>query len=306
MSGPVAKCSDLDGFEDSIDETISDIIKLKGAIGVITGAIAIIGGLGTFSIVALSMIAAAAGPGLIILTSLTKAIKLLCRPGPSGRPDQCASGVVVSMTPSFSSGVQTWFPMTALHDRVDLVVKSDYWWIVEYSDAKVICTETNDLQRRSEVLRCYFYDPQVCEAARRAWEGAAIGAVLGLVIGAVVGALLCGIGLCVLGVIVAALISAALTTAGGAAGSAIGQASSDDLDPSGESGLAISTGDLVSFRGNLVRSGVDGGANVFWWVSEAFIIGEASSSVPSNPYSHCEIDLQLEGIDLCDPGPIIE
>jgi hypothetical protein len=178
--------------------------------------------------------------------------------------------------------------------------------MVEYSNAEVFCTQTDDLERRSEIFRCYFYDPRVCEAARRAWEGAAVGAVLGLVAGAILGALLCGIGLCFLGIIVAALVSTALTSAGAAIGSKIGQNSSDDLDPTSESGEILTVGDLVAARGNLVQSGLDGGANVFWWVDEAVLSGRASPSIPDNPYSHCEIDLEFGGMDPCIELPVVE
>jgi hypothetical protein len=306
MAGALAKCTDLQDFEAPIGETISDIVKLKLIIGGIIAGIGFVSSWAGFAVVSLAMIAAAAGPGLILLTGLYKAIKLLCRPGPSGIPDQCLSGVVVALTPSFDNSMQTWFPMTARHDRVDLVVVSTAWPIVEYSNAEVFCTQTDDLERRSEIFRCYFYDPRVCEAARRAWEGAAVGAVLGLVIGAIVGVLLCGIGLCFLGIIVAALISTTLTSAGAAIGSKIGQHSSDDLEPAGESGEAIAVGNLVTARGNLVQSGVDGGANVFWWVDEAYISGSASPSIPDDPYSHCEIDLEFGGMDSCIERPVVE
>ena len=214
---------------------------------------------------------------------------------------ECVSGVVREVV---ETDFNPLFPFTAMHNRVDLVVKSGYWDVVETNFAKVFCTE-DEIPRKSEIIRCYYYTEKVCSAAQGAIVGAALGVIAGLVVAAIVAAAIgcLTIIFCLLAILLAIIIVAALALAGAALGGYAGEQGAGDSTPSDSSGNVIGNGALISVTGNLVMRGDDGNANVFWWVGSTAPHGIISSST-ATPYSYCDLDEQLPA-DSCATIPVI-
>ena len=57
-----------------------------------------------------------------------------------------------------------------MHDRLDVVVKSNYWNIVENNALYIYCADDAD---QSPIMHCYYEDKSVCAAGL----GSTIGAV---------------------------------------------------------------------------------------------------------------------------------
>jgi hypothetical protein len=77
----------------------------------------------------------------------------------------CIAGVVWKTQSDFTGFTTAWLaPWTASHDRIDVIVSSRFWEIVEISNADVFCTD-DKAGRVSEYMRCYFYTDRVCKAA---------------------------------------------------------------------------------------------------------------------------------------------
>ena len=302
---------------DVIPEPLSDIFAafawIFGAIGVvgtilgIWGKIAVVEGVLTIGGIAIGGAAVAgvlssvvAALTVIAIVGLYAYDRCVSRDGLA----ECVAGVVEHVEESFSSALDEIFPFSAMHDRVDLVVKSRYWDVVEHGQAFVHCTD-EVTPRRSEIMRSYFYDRQVCDAATGAQTGAAVGAGVGIIAGVLVAAAIgCAtVILCLLAIIVAAIVAAAVTLAGAFAGGQIGKATSEDDSPTAD-GVAIGVGDLITTFGTMVRRESDDGANTLWWVNRANLHGQASGGLP-RPYSYCEIDEELAS-DACPvPEPNI-
>ncbi|HJQ39440.1 MAG TPA: hypothetical protein VKB93_20040 [Thermoanaerobaculia bacterium] len=124
----------------------------------------------------------------------------------------CSAGVVSGTVESFSSVSQDIFPFAGMHDRVDVVVKSIYWPLVETNAGFVHCN--NDVDS-SPILRGYYKSAEVCAAGLGATIGAGIGVVPGILAGvAIAAAIGCAtIILCLLALLVAALIAAIVVIA---------------------------------------------------------------------------------------------
>jgi hypothetical protein len=212
-------------------------------------------------------------------------------------------------------------PYAMMHDRVDLVVKSRYWPFVEAGEVFVHCTSSLP-PRRAEIIRCYFYSAEVCNAGLGALIGAAIAAVVAVVaailvvlaILALIGGCSTGI-LCALGVIAAAaLVAFAITMVGATVGGLIGafasptsspQPTATDTDGDGTQDTIltdpppIAVGDFLTVTGMVYPRDYDDGANVFWRLGAANEPPDQSSSVfqhgnaaagLATPFSHLDID----------------
>ncbi len=214
---------------------------------------------------------------------------------------ECVAGVVHEIVQDFSSITEEIFPFTAMHDRVDIIVKSKYWQVVESGNPKrVFCTDET-IPRRSVIMRCYYYTDRVCKAARGALAGAILGAFGGAVNSILAAAAIgCAAGpiFCLLAIIVAMLIAATATLVGAFVGGQIAKASSDDTTPTNDDKRVISVGDLISVTGNMLMLDNDEGANVLWWVKSTSPCGKVPDSTPNNPFSYCEIDDIFE-MDEC-------
>lgn len=216
---------------------------------------------------------------------------------------ECIAGVVHDIVASFSKALDELFPFSAMHDRVDVVVKSKFWDVVESGDAFVFCTDELP-PRRSEIMRCYYFEERVCSAASAGVIGAGIGGAAGVIAAAAIAAAIgCAtVILCLFALILALLVAAVAALVGALIAGQIAKAAGEDEDPSADTGEAISIGDLVSVFGNMQRRENDQGANTMWWVSSTNLHGRARDGL-SQPFSYCDINDELE-VDACPiPGP---
>lgn len=247
--------------------------------------------------------ASAAAIGVIILVGAYAIDR--CTEG-EGLKD-CVAGVVNEIVESFSDAWQELFPFTAMHDRAEIVAKSRFWDMIESSGAFVHCTD-DATPHRSEIMRCYFYSSEVCNAAKGALIGATVGGVGGIIAGAAIAAAIgCSLGpiICLIALIIAALVALVCALVGAFIGGQIAKAASEETHPTSNDGNALAIGDLVSISGQRSRREYDDGAWVMWWVSDANMHGKATSDIPSNPFSYCDIDEQLatDSCPLPQPEP---
>jgi len=265
----------------------------------VSGGNIIIGGSTTGSTVTGGYVlgTAAAGGAIVGLVTAFALVGLIylykedrCDPGEGLA--ECVSGVIDSVLGSFSSVWDHLFPFSSSHDRVTVVVKSAYWDVVEDGGAFVFCTPEAP-PRRSELLRCYFFDRQVCAAATGALIGAIVATLPALfAAGAVAGAIACLSTLiaCLLVMLLVILIVALIVLVGALIGGHIARANAGGSDPTATGGGTLGEGDLVTLRGNMRRRDDDNGANVLYWVSEAVPHGQSVSPLP---FSYCEINDEL-------------
>jgi hypothetical protein len=276
---PLSKIGSVIGIISAIAGAVGGVIK---ATDTVVGIATSLGAAGSGTIAGL-----AAGIAVIIIVGIYAFDRCV---GTDGL-QECVAGVVNEIVQDFSSALEEIFPFTAMHDRIDVVVKARYWDVVEDGNAKVLCTDEAP-PRRSEILRCYYFTERVCNAAKGAQIGAGVGAAAGVVAAAAVGAAIgCAtVILCIVALIVAALVAAAAALVGALIGGQIAKAVSDGDSPTAADGTEISVGDLITVNGNMVRREEDEGANVIWWVSTSSLSGRMPDSVASNPFSYCDVD----------------
>lgn len=299
------RCSNIS--PDVVAEPLKQISSIIVIVSSIIGAIATAGkafeflaGMGAFGG------GLAVGFATAVAMLATIATYLVDRCNPTEGQEECVAGVVHNLVQDFSGTLEELLPFTAMHDRIDLVVKSRYWDVVEDNNRTVHCT-TEEIPRRSEIMRSYYFTERVCDAARGAFIGGTVGAIGGIVAAAFVAAAIgCAtIVLCVIALIVAALVAAAAVLLGALVGGQIAKERSDDSTPSYETGEVIATGHLITVRGNMLPREHDHGANVFWWVESSLLSGQVSDSVPNDPYSYCEINDEFS-MDGCERDIIID
>jgi|GEM_PF-2498913 len=292
----------------SIIAIISTIIGVLIGVGKAVGAITVTGGI--ISVGGIAIGGAALGGAFSGIAGALAMLGLVsfyvinrCTSDKGLR--ECVAGVVHEIVQDFNDAVQEIFPFTAMHDRVDVVVKSRFWDVVEDGQAFVHCTDEVP-PRRSEIMRCYFFTDRVCSAATGAEIGAGIGAVAGMIAAvAIAAAIGCAtIILCLIALIVAALVAAIIVLVGAFAGGQIGKAVSDATSPSSSGGTTIAVGDLITVNGNMVRREFDEAANVMWWVTSSSLSGSAPAGTPNSPFSYCELDeiFPMDGCPLPPPG----
>jgi hypothetical protein len=289
---------------------IAAIGSIWGLIGIILGigkaigAVSVSGGVisvGGFAIGTAAAGGAIAGAAAAITMIVIIGLYTLDRCVEGRGLAECVAGVVNTVVDSFDSALDEILPFTAMHDRVDVVVKSRYWDVVEDGQAFVYCTD-QEPPRRSEIMRCYFFDRRVCDAAHGSQIGGAVGAVGGVIAAAAIAAAIgCAtIILCIIALIVAALVAAAAVLVGALAGGQIAKAASTNDAPTAAGGGTIQVGQLVTVHGNMERREHDSAANVMWWAHQAMFHGVSMSP---QPFSYCEIDdeLTMDGCPL--PAP---
>ena len=296
------RCGGVEVVEEGLDQMVSIISTIVTIIGSIISFVKFVKVLpeiviflgGTFSAGATAGLVAA----LIVFVTVVFYLHDRCQGSDEGFTE-CAAGVVQSVVQDFNSVWDEIFPFTAMHDRIDLVVKSKYWDKVENNAVHVFCTD-EPTPRRSEIMRCYYFTDRVCNAARGATVGAAAALIPAIYAGAAVAAAVgCAtVILCLLAIVLAALIAAAAVLVGAIVGGQIGKAASDDTSPIDDSGTEISVGDLITVNGKLMTRGFDEGANVMYWVESSSLSGRASDSMPNNPFSYCELDDEFT-MDAC-------
>lgn len=250
---------------------------------------------GTFEIIGIAApvgiwLAAVAGA---LLTFTVVAVFYVQRCGSKNSDPGCSAGVVQDIVPSFNSAADEVFPFSAMHDRVDVVVRCVYWPVVSGGAPYVFCGNDTD---RSPIMRGFYYSKEVCGAGKGALVGAGAGAVGGIVAGAAAGAAIgCAtVVLCAVAIVAALLIAAVAVLVGALAGGQIGKAASEDSTPTGSTGEEIRVGDFVTRRGGLVLLGEMNNAKVYWFVEETHQNGRASSSPP---YSYQLLDEEFTSDD---------
>lgn len=230
----------------------------------------------------------------------------------------CWAGVVDDVQKSFSGAGSVFFPFTAQHGYVDIVVKDDYWPLVTDGAYFINCARPGEPP--AYVLRTYFYNEQVCTVGRVLNSDAyqAFSGLIAFAAGALAGAATAGavavaagcatVFLCPLAIaafIVVAIIVAIITliAAAMAAGNAA-RAASDDEDPlergdpadppSGEDsarsdGGWLQAGDLVTVRGNVVMHPDLKGAKVGWFGDPGTVLLHGRADGDS-PFSHVDAE----------------
>jgi hypothetical protein len=228
--------------------------------------------------------------------------RLRCHNEPETRP-ACSAGVIERVVPSFDSATDELFPFTAMHDRIDVVVKCVYWYLVETGAARVICNNDPDA---SPILRGYYKSDKVCGAGLGASIGGLIGAVGGIFLGVFLGGLIVSAGCgpfawacIIIAALVALLVAAACVLIGAFLGGQVGKALAGEDPPATDDGRTIHQRDYVSTRGGLLTSGDDDGARIYWFVTSTTLHGQSSLEPP---FSHTDPDAAL----LVDACPIVK
>lgn len=287
----------------AIPEPISRIGSIIGIIAGLAGAVGgVVKGLETVGTIGVSLGGAAGGAVSGALAAIAVIIIIAVYAfdrciGTDGLRE-CIAGVVSEIVQDFSEWTEELFPFTAMHDRVDVVVKSRYWDVVEDGQAKVHCTDEAP-PRRSEIMRTYFFTKRVCDTMTGAQIGVTVGAVGGVIAAAAIGAAIgCAtVILCIFALILAALVAAIAALVGALIGGQIAKAISDETSPT-SGGVEIAVGDLITIHGNMVKREFDENANVLWWASSSALSGTTPTSIPSSPFSYCEID-DVFTMDAC-------
>lgn len=221
-----------------------------------------------------------------------------CNENPRGL-NTCSAGVIEEVFPSFDDWSEWVFPFAASHPRIDVVVKCDYWNLVDNGGATVVC---NDDPERSPMLAAFFHSSEVCGAGAGAIAGAAIAGIGGIIAGVAIGAAIgCSASgpfylLCLLAVLLIVLVVVAVAALIGALiGGLIGKAAAGSDDPIGDTGLGI--GDYVTTPGNLIIMGDLDNARAYWFVTDGGH-SVAGSSLGSPPFSHIDPDTNFV-VDAC-------
>lgn len=268
---------------------------VAGVVGVAGSVISI--GAGIAKIVTGTAAAAAPIPiiGAIVAAAVVVAVVIYfaverCR-HPEGERG-CMAGVIERITPAFSDAGSSLFAFASPHDRVDLVVKQQYWDFIDVRSEYVFCSDAD----QSPMVPCFYYTPAVCNAGIGASVGAGVGAVAGVIVAAVaIAAIGCAtIILCILALIVAVLIAAVAAIICAVAGGEIGRAATPQPGPSagdeGSGGAALTVGEYISAQGTLLKSGDLDNALVFYFVTHTTVHGNSTGS-PS--FSHTDPDANL-------------
>jgi hypothetical protein len=266
-------------------------LLLASVIGIpaVAGIFSLIGGTPAISGTTAAAIGAVAGgfAAAVVYVALVLVIFMtfLDRCATREASSSCISGGVKRMVgnsdPSYAERL---FAFTMMHNRVDLVTQSEHWSEIEDPDAFVFCT-SDPPPETSEILRCYYFDPEVCAAGLGATIGGAVAGLGGIAL-AVAGAAAIGcatIILCVLALLFAILIVAFLVLLGASIGGAIGRATAEDHGPF----ATISPGNYLAVRGPIRKRGFDSDANVMWFTLHTDMAGNTMFLEAS---THCDIN----------------
>jgi hypothetical protein len=292
---------------DATDDVLTVILAIWGIVGTIGSVVGILSDAAKAGVLTILGVSA---PGLAWLAAAAAALATVitifafywnrCLDKPDGL-QACSAGVVNEIVPSFDSAADELFPFTAMHDRVDVVVKSQYWPLVQQLALFVKCAGDPD---RSPIIQGLYESDDVCAAGLGATIGGVAGAVGGILLGALVaGAIGCaGSGifyvLCLIVVmLIAAIIAAVVALVGAFIGGQIGKAAAGDTEPTADSGNVIQVGDYVTTKGNLITSGDFDGARIYWFVEATTVHGRSTGS-PQFSFRDPDTNLAL---DACPP-----
>ncbi len=290
MANGKPPCGRLDA---SRDDDLTTILLVLGILLTLVGGITKAADIAQWLIsqgVTLGIPLAAIAGALAAFAVITIMVLNRCNPTPGVAA--CAAGVINEIVPSFDSGVDSFFTFTAIHDRVDVVVKSSYWHLVA-NNVLVRCA--ND-PLQSPMLAAFYFSEEVCAAGTGAIIGGAAGIIPGVLAGVALGVLIgCAtVILCLIALIVAAIVAAAIVVAAAVIGGQIGKAVGGSSQPSAD-GADLAVGDYITTTGNLLNVGYLDGARGFWWVTDTTLHGR-STGVP--PFSYTDPDTNLNP-DAC-------
>ncbi len=238
------------------------------------------------------------------------AVTYLHRCSPVDGVPVCASGVIQTIVPSFSETSDVLFPVKAMHNRVDVVIRCRYWPLVQTTQtARIVC---NGDALFSPVLQFYYYNSEVCAAGRGAVAGAVVGAIGGVLLACLVGAAIgCAtVVLCALAVALAFLIAAACVLIAACVGGYVGRWIGTSEDAENADDALLRVGDYITATGNLITSGDLDGLNVLWFAEPELTIPHGVSpngrSDGSYRYSYDELELPTSGLlsDGCQRMPV--
>ncbi|MBS0447626.1 MAG: hypothetical protein JSR59_16915 [Proteobacteria bacterium] len=273
-----------------------------GAVGTVGTVVGLLDKKGIFSLFGISApvvvwIAAVAG-AVITFAIVFDFYRLRCLANPQTLM-ACSAGVIQRVAPSFGSATDELFPFTAMHDRIDVVVKCIYWFLVENNAAFVQCNDDADT---SPFLRGYYKNDKVCGAGLGSTIGAGVGAVAGIFLGVLAGGAIASLAcgpvalLClILAVVVALVVAAVSVLVGALIGGQIGKAAASGGPPVADDGNVLSVSDFVTTQGGLLTSGDDDGARVYWFVTSTTLHGRSGAL---SPFSHRDPDDNLP-VDAC-------
>ncbi len=302
----VVRCGDQVGTGESESTPFGKVGAVFGVVGTIIGGITtvitvsekLLAVVATLGGAASSGALAGLAAGIAVITIVTLYALDRCIEGEGTR--DCVAGVINEIVPNFNSAWDELFPFTAMHTRVDVIVKSRFWNKVESNNAFVFCTD-DSAEHRSEILRCYFFTERVCKAAQAGIIGAGIGVGAGIIAAALAAAAIgCAtVILCLFALLLAVIIVAVAALVGALIAGQIAKASTADANPSASSGAVLSVGDLVSINGNMKKRDEDDKANIFWFARQTSLLGRVPSGI-RQPLSYCEInDLIPDNMDGC-------
>ncbi len=275
----------------------SDILFLLGLVGTIASIVKLLTETKVITILGISASSAvwiaAVAAALVTWAVVFDFFRLRCLANPDTLK-ACSAGVVQTIVPAFNSATDEIFPFTAMHDRVDVVVRCIYWPLVQNLAGWIWCNTDPDI---SPMLRGYYKNSQVCGAGLGATIGAGVGAIGGIFLGALAGGAIasaaCGplAWLClIIAVIVAAIIAAVCVLVGALAGGQIGKAVSGGGPPTTTDGNLISVSDYVTTMGGVLTSGDDNGARIYWFVNSTMQHGQSGAM---SPFDHTDPDAML-------------
>lgn len=281
---------------DTILSRIVAVLGGLGTIGSVAGAIqSVIAATDIITIIGIAAMAgfwAAAVGGAVVGLAIIGA-SVVDRLFPPKGLKGCYAGVVTSITPSFSDVQSNFAPYTAQHDRVDVVVKPDYWSLVVRGPNVICDTDSED----SPLIRGYAFSSEIAGAATGSAIGGVIGAILGILAGAALAGLAAGavaaalgcatVVLCpvaiIVGILVAFVVALVAVLVLALIGGQIGRAIAGDSSPTGtqssdsSAAASIATADYVTINGNMVIYGEDENAIVARWIESTTIHGSSSS-----------------------------
>jgi hypothetical protein len=282
----------------TLSTIISDILAAGGAIGTLVSAIKVVLASvvklgGTFSLLGLTA-PYAVWFGAVVGALVTYATVVLfyaerCLDNPATLKS-CSAGVIQAVIPAFNSATDELFPFTAMHDRVDVVVKCEYWPLVVTNSLFVECNVDPDT---SPMIRCYYKTSAVCAAGLGSTIGGGVGVVGGILLGVLAGAAIgCAtVILCIFALLAALIIAAVTVLVAALVGGLIGQAAAGGSNPATASdGTVLTVGDYVSTCGGVLTSGDDDGSRVYWFVNTTILHGKSSGSAP---FDHSDPDCNL-------------
>lgn len=299
-----AKCSvdTSNSFTASLSSSISAVVSAAGGIGSLITFSGLIAA-GTLHFGTGMVLGAVVGALAVLVVIIVKGVDT-CSGGKNDRVNECIGGVVNNVTPSFSSATDQVFPWSASQNEIDVVAKSKYWPIIEKSNAFVWCnTEimVSPDTDNSEIVRCYFFTPAVCNAVNGSIAGAAVGGAIGVAAVIIIAVVIIGVGCatfygCLFALLVAAIICAVAALLGAFAGGQIAKDTSPSTSTTTAGDISsIAVGDLITCMGPFLVRGDDSNANVFWWVTSFSLSGTMSGS---KPFRYCDVDAQFP-MDAC-------